>query len=259
MNKPVKISSITIARDEEGNIPRLIESLLKCIDEIIILVDERTTDKTFEIARNFPKVKVKLVRWHGFAQTKQLAVELASNRWIFWIDADELISEELSKSLMEFKNSFPAFPVYKVARKANFLGKWIKHGGWYPAYVTRLFDKEKTSFNEKDVHEGLDFNGKVGILRGDLLHFTDPTIEHYFNKFNIYTTIAARELGGKKGKRATAADILIRPLFLFFKMFILKGGILDGFHGFVLAAFSSFYVFVKYLKIWEINNRKKKK
>ncbi len=254
MNGELKISSIVIAKNEEQNIARCIESQLNCVDEIIVFVDETTTDKTLEIARNFAKVKAETVRWRGFAKTKQAAVKKACYDWIFWIDADEAVSEELCKSLNEFKNKKPVFDVYKIPRKANFLGKWIKHGGWYPAYVARLFNKNKVSFNLNEVHEGLDFTGRTGILNGDLLHFTDPNIFHYFEKFNRYTTLAANELAEKKGKKTSALDIFFRPSFLFFKMFILKAGILDGFHGFILAVFSSFYVFVKYLKVWEINN-----
>ncbi len=256
MQNEIKISSIIIAKNEEKNIARSIESQLNCIDEIIVFVDKDSTDRTYEIARSYSVVKAELVGWQGFSETKQLATEKTGYDWVLWIDADEVISEELCRSLIEFKKSEPEFKVYKIPRRANFLGKWIKHSGWYPGYVARLFNKNFASFNSNSVHEGLEFKDKAGILKGDLLHFTDPNIKHYFEKFNLYTTLAAEELA-KKEKKARASDILLRPLFLFFKMFILKAGILDGFHGFVLAAFSSFYVFVKYLKLREININKK--
>ncbi|MDR3626228.1 MAG: glycosyltransferase family 2 protein [Ignavibacteriaceae bacterium] len=249
----IKLSSIIIARDEETNIRRCIESQLGCIDEIVVLVDSRTIDKTFEIATSFKKVKCEQIKWMGYSGTKQYAAALTSNDWIFWIDADEVITTGLSDELNDFKNSNPAFEAYSVPRIANFLGKWIKHSGWYPGRITRLFNKNIVNFSAKDVHEGLITTGSVGRFNNDLQHYTDPNIKHYFEKFNYYTTLAAEELY-KKGKNFNITDIIIRPLSIFIKMYILKMGFLDGIQGFILALFSSAYVFVKYCKLWELKN-----
>ena len=251
-----KITSIVIAKNEELNIGRCIKSQLGCIDEIIVLVDGRSTDRTQEIAASFPGVKVEVVEWMGFAGTKQHAVALASNDWIFWIDADEVITPGLCAELNEFKCSAPSLPAYSVPRLANFLGRWIKHSGWYPARVTRLFLKDKACFSGKDVHEDLIVNGKTGKLTCDLEHYTDPTIKHYFEKFNNYTTLAAEELF-RNGKKFHATDLIFRPLFIFVKMYFIKRGFLDGPQGFILAAFSSAYVFTKYGKFWEIGKSRK--
>lgn len=245
----MKISSITIARNEENNIARCIKSLSGCIDEIVVIVDDSTTDNTLQIAHSLGAV-CRVSPWLGYAETKRLAVSLTANDWILWIDADEALTEELRDEILRFKSSIPQHSAYSISRKADFLGRWIMHSGWYPGRVTRLFNKQKAGFSEKDVHEHLVVNGTVGMLEGDLEHYTDPSIQHYFNKFNNYTTLAADELV-QKGKRAGLNDILLRPLFIFFKMYILKKGFLDGIHGFILAAFSSMYVFVKYTKVWE--------
>jgi len=258
MPENIKISSIIIARDEETNIRRCIESQLNCIDEIVVLVDNRTKDKTFEIANSFQKVKCELIKWIGFSKTKQYAVALTSNEWILWIDADEVITPGLSNELNDFKNIMSAFEAFSVPRIANFLGRWIKHSGWYPGRVTRLFNKNKVTFSEKDVHEGLITNGNIGQFKNDLEHFTDPNIKHYFEKFNYYTTLAAEELS-KNGKRFRITDITIRPFFFFIKMYFIKRGFLDGIQGFILAIFSSAYVFVKYCKLWELKNNKNAK
>ena len=140
---------------------------------------------------------------------------------------------------------------------ANFLGRWIKHSGWYPGRVVRLFNKNKAHFNDNDVHEELIFNGSTGLLKNDLEHYTDPDIEHYFKKFNSYTSLAAEELV-RKEKRFKLSDILLRPAFIFIKMYFLKLGFLDGIQGFILAVFSSAYVFTKYCKFWELKNKIKK-
>ncbi len=249
---PVRVSSIIIAKDEERNIGRCIESQLNCIDEIVVLVDEETKDRTAEIAASYEKVIMIFTEWEGYAGTKKKALEFTTGDWILWIDADEALSPELCGEIQKFKNEEETEEAaFKIARRAFFLGKWIKHGGWYPGYVTRLFKKDKARFNENAVHEGLEVDGKIGLLKNDIYHYTDPDIYHYFKKFNNYTSLAAEELR-KKGRKFSVSDILLRPSFLFVKMFILKRGFLDGLQGFTLAVFSSVYVFTKYLKLWEL-------
>lgn len=252
MNKIEKISSIIIAKNEEKNIKRCIESQLKCVDEIIVLVDSSSTDKTFEVASSFDEVVCQKTEWKGFAETKKEALALTSNQWVLWIDADEELTPELCSELNELKSTTTKNAAFKFARRAFFLGKWIRHSGWYPGYVTRLFNKIHCSFDSSEVHEGLIVDGEVGTLENDLNHYTDPSIEHYFEKYNRYTSLAAFELK-KRNRIFTFADILLRPLFQFIKMYIFKLGFLDGLRGFMLAVFSSSYVFTKYCKLWEIN------
>jgi (heptosyl)LPS beta-1,4-glucosyltransferase len=253
----LKLSSIIIAKNEAANIQRCIKSQLNCIDEIIILVDRSSSDKTLEIAKSFSSAKVEITEWRGFAETKQYGVSLTINDWVLWIDADEAISPELELELLEFKNSIPAFPAYSISRKAYFLGKWIKHSGWYPGRVTRLFNKNEVSFNKNLVHEQLDVKVNTGKLNNNLEHYTDPTIHHYFEKYNRYTSLAAEELYAKN-KKFAVTDILIRPVVIFIKMYLLKAGFLDGVHGFILAILSSSYVFTKYSKLWELERSKNK-
>lgn len=255
MGKELKISSVIIAKNEEANIGRCIESQLGCIDEIIVLVDDKTSDNTFEIAESFSGVRVESVKWKGYSETKKYAVSLSTNDWIFWIDADEAVTEPLKKEITGFKNSVPEFPAYSVPRKAYFLGKWIRHSGWYPGRVNRLFNKKEVAFSDNSVHEHLVINGKIGKLTGDLEHYTDPTIEHYFDKFNVYTSLAAEEMH-KQGKKAAITDIILRPPLLFIKMYFLKFGFLDGIEGFILAVFSSSYVFTKYCKFWWLDKNR---
>jgi glycosyltransferase involved in cell wall biosynthesis len=256
MKNDFKISSVIIAKNEEANIARCIESQLDCIDEIIVLVDITSTDRTFEIAKSYSKVIVQAVNWMGYSATKEYGVSLSSNDWVFWIDADEAITRELSNEILIFKKNSPRFSAYSVARRAYFLGRWIKHSGWYPGRVNRLFNKNRVSFKDKDIHEYLLVDGSAGELKNDLEHFTDPNIHHYFEKFNRYTTLAAEDLI-KKGKKCRLSDLLIRPPFIFIKMYFLRLGFLDGIEGFILAVFSAAYVFTKYCKFWELNKNGK--
>ncbi|MCU7493944.1 MAG: glycosyltransferase family 2 protein [Ignavibacteria bacterium] len=248
----IKISSIILAKDEENNIARCIDSQQGSIDEILVFVDSRTTDNTVNILKS-KGVSYEVCTWQGYAKTKQYALSKASNEWILWIDADEALTPELKSEIIEFKASQPVYNVYSIPRKANFLGKWIMHSGWYPGRVERLFNKNHAHFSNKDVHEHLVFEGQTGKLNHDLEHYTDPSIKHYFDKFNVYTSLAAEELF-RKNRTASVKDILLRPPFLFFKMYIMKRGFLDGLMGFMLAVFSSLYVFTKYSKLWELEH-----
>lgn len=246
----MKISAIVIAKNEEKNITRCIKSLEEIADEIFVLLDSSSTDKTEEIIKSFPNVKFEKKEWLGFAGAKEYALTKINNNWVFWIDADEEVTPELSNEIKSMKKSGFTCDGYSVARRAYFLGRWIKHSGWYPGRVVRLFNKEKVTIKKNLVHEGLSINGKVCMLKNDLNHYTDPNIHHYFEKYNNYTTLAAEELFEKR-KNFSIWDLILRPPLLFLKMYFFKLGFLDGIQGFILAFFSSSYVFTKYAKLWE--------
>ncbi len=247
----IKLSAIIIAKDEEENISRCLSSLSGVIDDAVVIIDSRTKDKTYDITKTYPFVYSEIIDWQGFSKTKIYALSKTKYDWVLWIDADEELTIELKNELNEFKVKEPEYDCYDVARRAYFLGKWIKHSGWYPNRIKRFFNKSKIIFDDKDVHEGLIVNSKAGNLKHDLNHYTDPNIFHYLEKLNNYTSLASIELFNKN-KKTRLIDILLRPLFIFIKMFILRLGFLDGFHGFLLASFSSFYVFTKYVKLWEL-------
>jgi glycosyltransferase involved in cell wall biosynthesis len=250
----INLSAIIIACNEKNNIGRCLQSLNDVIDDIVVLIDSKTTDGTEDVVKSFPNVNYETVEWRGYGPTKNYALTKTKYDWVLWIDADEELTPELKEELINFKKSKPQHDAYYVKRRAFFLGKWIKHCGWYPGYVLRLFNKNKARFDSKNVHEGLQVEGKKGYLKNDLNHYTDPDVKHYFEKFNNYTTLAAGELHSK-GKRAGMRDLLLRPPFLFLKMYILRLGFLDGLHGLILSVFSSLYVFTKYVKLWEMDRK----
>ncbi len=255
-SKIEKLSAIIIAKNEEKNITKCLDSLVNVIDDIVVIVDSTSTDNTYNIAKSY-NVNCIIAEWQGYAKTKTFAVNHTKNNWVLWIDADEELTEKLKEELILLKNSETDFAAFEVARKAFFLNKEIKHCGWYPGYVTRLFNKTVCSFNEIDVHEHLNVNGKTGRLKSDLNHYTDPNIKHYYDKFNNYTSLAANMLN-QKGKKAKLSDLIIRPIFLFFKMYFFRLGFLDGYAGLILSVFSANYVFTKYAKLWELNNMRNK-
>ena len=242
------LSVIVITRNEEHNISACLDSV-RWADELIV-VDAQSTDRTVEIAREYtPHVHVK--PWLGYSEAKELALSAAAGEWVLWVDADERVTPKLAEEIREaVRLDDRSVAGYSVPRRAYFLGKWIRHCGWYPARVVRLFRKGSGTFSDALVHERLDLNGPVGRLHHDLLHFTDENLDHYFMKFNRYTSLAAEELFAKR-RSFWLLDLLIRPPAFFFKMYVLRLGFLDGIQGLILSVLSSCYVFAKYAKLWE--------
>jgi glycosyltransferase involved in cell wall biosynthesis len=250
------LSVIVITKDEERNIRDCLDSV-KWASELIV-VDAGSTDKTVEIAKSFTK-KVFERPWEGYGEAKNFALLQCTQQWVLWLDADERVSPRLRADIVaSVKKNDPTVMAYSMPRMAFFLGRWIKHCGWYPGRIVRLFRPANAKFTTSKVHEELVVKGKVLDLAGDLYHFTDPDLKHYFTKFNKYTTLAAEE-AVRKGKKASLLDLLIRPVWSFKKMYFFKRGFLDGLHGFILCVVSAFYVFVKYAKIWEYYHQQREK
>ena len=247
-NMPLPLSVIVITKNEEHNIDACLDSV--SFSDDIVVVDAASTDRTVEIARE-RGATVFVEEWLGFSEAKSFALRHVRHDWVFWLDADERLTEEARDEIQLIASSGDTrFAAYRIARKSFFLGKWIRHSGWYPGYVTRLFRKSLSRFSDSDVHEFLEVEGLTGTLRHDILHYTDADLNHYFSKYNRYTTLAAEEMQ-RKGRRANPADLLLRPLIVFLKMYFIRLGFLDGMEGFILARLSASYVFTKYAKLWE--------
>jgi glycosyltransferase involved in cell wall biosynthesis len=244
------LSVIIITKNEQENIRDCLESV-RWADEIVV-VDSGSTDDTVQYARAFTK-KIFQKEWDGFGETKNFAISKTKGDWVFSIDADERVTPELAVEIRDtLKSQSGSYSGFSMPRKAFFLGRWIRHSGWYPGRVVRLFEKQSGSFTNSKVHESLAVNGRIGTLNADLLHYTDPNLWHYFHKFNRYTTLAAEGLQ-VQGKSFSFGQLLYKPFWTFFRMYILKLGFLDGIPGFVLSVLSSCYVFTKYAKLWELD------
>lgn len=246
------VSVIVITRNEERNIRECLASA-RWADEIVV-VDSGSTDATTKHAREFTQ-KVFERAWEGYAESKNFALSRVRNEWVFWLDADERITPELAGEIGMTVSGSPTHAAFSVPRKAFFLGRWIRHCGWYPGRVIRLFRRDRAEFSTDRVHERLIVKGSTGVLRSDLLHFTDPTLEHYFAKFNRYTTLAAEDLA-VAGRRPSVVRMITNPVWTFLRMYVVRGGFLDGIPGLILCVLSAGYVFTKYAKLWELNNGK---
>jgi glycosyltransferase involved in cell wall biosynthesis len=226
-----EISTIVITYNEEDNIERCLTSVGPFSKEIIV-VDSNSTDRTADIARGLG-ARVVSNDWPGYGRQKQFALENASHPWVFSIDADEEVSPELCAEIQALDFAHDG---YEMPRRVWYQKRWIKHGVWYPGYV---------------LHESVRVSGSIGRLGGDLLHYSYRDIRHHLDKVNEFTTLAARQMLEQK-RRAGAHHMTVLPFLEFFKVYIIKRGFLDGLAGLMIAAFHSFYVFLKYAKLREM-------
>ena len=247
----MSLSVIIIARNEAWRIEACLKSA-RFADEIV-LVDSGSTDDTVAIAREYAD-RVIETEWRGYGATKQLALEHAAGDWVLWLDADERVPPDLRDEILATVET-GEHAGYRVARKTLFLGHWIRHCGWFPGYVLRLFRREADPrFTEDQVHESLRIRGTTGDLSRPLVHDTDPTLHHYLVKFNSFTSLGARQLY-LSGRRFRLTDLVFRPIFTLLKMYVLKRGFLDGLPGLILCGLSACYVFTKYAKLWHLHLR----
>jgi glycosyltransferase involved in cell wall biosynthesis len=243
----VTLSVAIITKNEEANIRRTLESV-RWANEII-LVDSGSTDRTCDIARELG-AKVFVEDWKGFAAQKNSAIEKCTGDWILSLDADEEVSAELAQDIRNKSNEKPDL-AYFVPRRNLFLGRWIKHGGFYPDPKLRLFRRGKGRFENRAVHETVQVEGELGKLRADLIHHAYPTLSSYIEHMNSYSSLGA-EMAVQQGKcRFSILNIVIRPLATFIYNYFLRLGFLDGREGLLLHLYHSAYVSWKYGKAWE--------
>jgi len=242
------ISVVIITKNEEHNIERCLKSV-QWADEIVV-IDNGSSDRTMDICRQY-NCRIKETNWLGFGPLKKMAVDLATQDWIFSIDADEQVSEPLKDKIFNILEN-PQHNGFRIKRESYYLGKKIRFCGWNRDYQLRLFNRRFGNFNDKPVHESVGISGEVGKIEEPLYHYTYPTVQSHIEKMNRYTELGLDLLIEKK-KTASIGGAVLRGLAKFFKMYILQLGFLDGKIGFVLCYNSAFGVHLKYLKLWEKN------
>jgi len=242
------LSACLITLNEEHNLPRALNSVRELADEIVV-VDCGSTDRTLEIARSLG-AKVITRAWTNFAEQKNIAAAAASHDWILSLDADEELSSALHSSLLDWKKNEPKHCVYEMARRAWYLGGWVRHSGWYPDFQRRLYRRDAAHF-DRVVHESLQFEGKPGRLDGDLLHYTVRSFAEHEEKVERYAALAAQQLYAA-GKRSWRAAIWLAVPWSWFQNFFLRGGFLDGHRGALIAQMAARSVRLKYKKLGQL-------
>lgn len=241
------VSAYVITFNEEDNIRDCLESITWA-DEIVV-VDSFSTDKTVQICRAYTD-RVFQREWPGFLDQKNFALEHTTNTWVLNIDADERVSPALRDEIIEELKRDDAVDGYYIPRHTYYLGRWINHGGWYPNYQLRLFRRDKGRWAGEQLHEKVAVKGKTKTLRNDLLHFAYRSLSDQLKTIDQFSRASA-EIMGEKGIRGTPFHLLVRPPIKFLETYIYKQGFRDGIPGLINAIAFSFYVFMKYAKVWE--------
>ena len=246
----MKISATIITLNEEPNIKAACESVAWA-DELVV-VDSNSTDATREIAEA-SGARVITNKWPGFGAQKQFAVDQAQHEWIFSLDADERVSDELKKSIEALRSAKDLADGYQVARRTFYQNRWIRGGGWYPDRQLRLFRKTKGRWKQRHIHESvtMDAASRVETLPGDLLHYTMQDAAHHHRMIGErYAPLAARQMF-EEGRRTSVFGVASAGPAAFIRSLILKGGLRDGFAGFTIASFAAHHAFLKHLMLWE--------
>jgi glycosyltransferase involved in cell wall biosynthesis len=287
----VKLSVVIITYNEEENIQRTLESVQPLVEGRrgeIIVVDSGSTDRTVEIAQSF-KAKIFVEPWKGFAAQKNSAIQKAAGDWILSLDADEALDADLQKILGELLDALTLYQRLRgeganavmlndaraeiekhidrkvdgelvgfwLKRKNFFLGRWIKHGGYWPDPKLRFFKKSAGAFEDRVVHEDVKVEGKTAtIRRGALLHYAYPTLSAYIEHMNRYSSLGA-EMAVARGRRGFGGfNIIHRPIWTILYNYFLRLGFLDGREGLLLHHFHAMYVSLKYAKVWELTRKR---
>lgn len=244
------LSAVLITRNAASQLESCLESLSFC-DEILI-VDSGSSDDTVAIAQR-RGARVVETHWRGFGPQKRFAVEQARYDWVLCIDADERVSDPLRDAIRTVMAK-PGYDAYAFPRCNRFLGRYLRHGEGYPDWSLRLFDRRHARWSDDAVHEKVLSDGAVGRLQGDLLHDSAETLEHYLEKQNRYTTLAA-EAAWTRNKRIGAARLLLSPALRFIKFYFLRRGFRDGVPGLIHILIGCNSSFLKHAKLWSMRDR----
>ena len=246
----LRTSVCVIACNEEANLPRCLDSA-NFADECVVVVDARSSDATEEIARA-RGARVIVRAYEGNVAQKNAALDLATGDWIVALDADEALSAEVA---VELRGAIAAagegVDGFEVNRLTWHLGRWIRHGDFYPDWQLRVFRRERGRWEGVDPHGRVSVEGAVQRLSGELRHWSYRDLADQVQRIQDFSRIQARALAAD-GRRVRLSDLVLRPPARFVRAYLLKGGFRDGVPGFVVAAATAFHVFLKYAKLWEL-------
>lgn len=244
----LEVSVVVIAKDEADNIGGALESVRWAND--IVVVDSGSRDRTVEIAKRYTD-RVVTRAWRGYGDQKNYATSLAAHDWVLSLDADERVSSELAAEIDAlFRSSAPATQGYRIPRVTRYLGRWIRSTDWYPDMQLRLYDRRVSRWNERPVHESVVVTGEVGRLRSEIQHYAYRDVSHHLDTIDRYTTLAVDQMV-MDTRRARAIDLVTRPPMAFLRNYLLRGGVRDGTPGLIVSLLNSYYVLLKFIKLWE--------
>lgn len=247
------ISLVIITLNEEAHIERCIRSA-PFVDDIVV-VDSLSQDRTVEIAEKCG-ARVFQEKWRGYGPQKALATSLAKNSWILSLDADEALSPDLADEIMQSFSDLDSGAGYLFPRRSLHLGRWIGHGGWYPDYQLRLFNKDKSNWNSAALHEKVEVRRQLKMKR-DLLHWVFEDLSDQVITNDKYSSLGAQQWA-EAGRRFSVFKLLTKPPTKFVETYFFKAGFRDGLPGLIIAVSAAYSVFLKFAKLWEIERVEKK-
>lgn len=247
------ISLVIITFNEEAHIERCIRSA-PFVDDVVV-VDSFSTDRTVEIAKGL-NARVFSEKWKGFGPQKAFAADQAKNAWILSLDADEALSPELAAEIVSEFSRLDPEAGYLVPRRSFFLGRWINHGGWYPDFQLRMFNKSKSQWNSAGLHEKVEVKRQLKF-RQDLQHWVFDDLSDQVRTNDRYSGLGAMSLA-EKGRPFSYFHLLTKPLTKFVETYFFKAGFMDGLPGFMISISAAYSVFLKWAKLWEIERVQKK-
>lgn len=244
-----RITVLTLIPNAGDRLPRCLEGV-RWADDLFCVVDPETTDGSDEVARRYTS-HVVVHEYVNAADQRNWALPQIETEWTLVLDADEWVSEELAERIRQVVNDPNSLDAYKIKRLSYFFGRLIQHCGWHRDYNLRLFRTQKGSYLKQRVHSRVLVAGPIGRIDEVMYHDAYRTFEEYFTTFQRFTTWGAQD-AYDKGRRARLVDILFRPLLRFIKMYFIRQGFRDGYHGAVLCGLAAFSVFTKYAKLWNL-------
>ncbi|MDG0817316.1 glycosyltransferase family 2 protein [Bdellovibrio sp. PAP01] len=247
------ISLVIIALNEEAHIERCIRSAPFADD--IVVVDSFSTDRTVEISKQCG-ARVFQEKWKGFGPQKAFATSQAKNSWVISLDADEALSPELAAEIIEVFTSLDPETGYLFPRKSYHLGRWIGHGGWYPDYQLRLFNKDKSQWNSAALHEKVEVKARVA-MKAPLLHWVFDDLSDQVITNDRYSTLGAQQLH-EAGKKFSYFKLVTKPMSKFIETYFFKRGFMDGTAGFIISVGAAYSIFLRFAKLWELQRVRKK-
>lgn len=256
MENKIPLSVAIITKNEAENLPDCLRSV--AFAGQIVVVDSGSTDDTVDVAKEF-ECDVYIEPWRGFGPQKQFAIDQCRNPWILLIDADERLPWDTAQAIKNIVlNSLTAAAGFSFPRKNFFQGRWVKHAGWWPDRVVRLFRKNLGRMTEAKVHEALEIDGLVEALVYPIEHFTESRLSRIIQKIDQYSTLGAEE-AFKEGRMASLWEAAFRAKLAFLHNYFFRYGFLDGPQGLTLAVTDAVNKFFKYAKLAEMNKQFKKK
>lgn len=250
----IKISATIIVFNEERKIEGCLKSLIGVADEIIV-VDSNSTDNTREICLRYPVTFISQ-SFLGYVDQKNYAVAQATHDHIIALDADERLSDELRESILKLKSNWGDKDGYTVNRFNNYCGKWMHFSGWYPEHKIRVWDRRKGQWMGTDPHDHVQIaTGKIGKLKGHLLHYAYLTVDEHLMQTHRFAEIAAKAKYRKGENVNFVVNVIFSPLFRFIKSYILQLGFLDGYYGFIFCTASASMTFFKYVRLYEYKRK----